>query len=248
MMETAAPTAPAVAAVPAKGLFERAIGVVTSPKATYQDVVAHPSILGILLLTSLIMGMAQGIPQMTERGRQNALNQQLQMAERFGQSVPAEAIPAIEQRIKIGAYVAVPVTMVFTSLACLFFAALYWVGFNVVLGGTASFKQVLAVVAHANVIGALGFAIGAPIMYMQNNLSMGGPFNLAILVPMLDPKSVIVSVLGATSVFTIWGWLNTGTGLGVLFKRNGVIIGLVLMAVFFTISFGIATVLSSFRS
>ena len=39
--------------------------------------------------------------------------------------------------------------------------ALYFVIFNAILGGTATFKQVLAIVTHSQVISALGAAIGA---------------------------------------------------------------------------------------
>ena len=78
-----------------------------------------------------------------------------------------------------GAFIGLPIfTLIIT--------ALYWVVFNALLGGTAAFKQVLAVVTHSQVISALGAAIGAPIQMMQGTITMGGPFNLAALVPFLD--------------------------------------------------------------
>jgi len=238
MIETPTPVAPA------KGLLARAIGVITSPKATYEAVVANPKPFGILLLAGLVMGLAQGLPQMTQRGRQAAVAMQVQMMERFGQQIPAEAIPAMEERAKFSSYFSVPTTTIGVAAACLFFSAIFWAIFNVIFGGTASFKQVFAVVAHSQVIGALGYALSAPIMYAQGTMSMGGPFNLGILVPMLDEQSLIASVLGATSVFAIWGSLNTGTGLGVLFKRNGLTIGIVLIVIWLGIAAGVASILS----
>ena len=73
-----------------------------------------------------------------------------------------------------GGYFAIVGSFIVLPIFSLIFAALYWVVFNTILGGTATFKQVLAVVAHSQVVAALGAAIGAPIQYLQGKMPPAG--------------------------------------------------------------------------
>jgi hypothetical protein len=206
---------------PAKGLLARAIGMITSPKATYEDVVRSPRAFGILFLCALVIGISQGAPQFTERGRQAALDMQVQQIERMtGQTVNDQMYRAMEQRSRFGGIFSVIGTMVFMPIWSLLVTSILWAVFNAMLGGTATFKQVLAVVTHSAVPGALGAAIGAPIQLMQGTMSVGGPFNLGALVPMLDENSFLARFLGVTSVFTIWGIVVLAIGLAVLYRRK----------------------------
>lgn len=217
-------------AVPTKGVLSRAVGVIFSPGATFQDVVRSPRPAGILLLVCLVMGLATGVPQFTERGRQASLDMQVQQIERFtGQPVTPEAYAAMERRAQYGGYIAIGSMFVVLPVFCLLFAGLYWVVFNAILGGTASFKQVLGIITHSQVIAALGAVISAPIQYMQGTQTAAGPFNLGALAPMLEPGSVLATVLGALSVFSIWQTIVSAVGLGVLYKRRAGTIAVALL-------------------
>ncbi len=55
-------------------------------------------------------------------------------------------------------------------------------------------------------------------------MSTAGPFNLGALVPFLDPDNLIAKTLGSTSLFTVWGLLVTGIGLGVLYRRRALLL------------------------
>ena len=50
------PTTDAGATVAPMGLLSRFVGVITSPKATFQAVVAHPKWFGMLALVTIIVG------------------------------------------------------------------------------------------------------------------------------------------------------------------------------------------------
>jgi hypothetical protein len=228
------------------------MGIVVSPASTFASVVATPKPAGILFLVALVMGLAQGVPQLTDRGRQAAIDMNVQMVERVqqftGQPMTDEVYATIERRAAYGAYTAVAGSLIGLPIVTLFFGALYWVIFNAILGGTASFKQVLAVIAHSQVIAAIGLVLGAPIQYAQGAMSMSGPFNLGVVVGFLDPTSLVARVLGATSVFTVWSFLVTGIGLGVLYRRSGRNIGLALILVYVVIVAGVFTLFASFFS
>jgi len=211
-------------------LFARAVGIITSPAATFADVVRSPRPAAILLIVSAVIAIAATVPQMTERGRQAVLDMQVRTRERLMGSGDDEVYARLEEQSRsnarhifgiVGAFVWLP-------LVAMFFAALFWGLFNVVFGGGATFKQVLGIVTHSMVIMALGAVVAAPIQMMQTTFSLTGPFNLGALVPMLDPESFIARFLGATSAITIWQTIVLAIGLGVLYKRKstGIAIGL----------------------
>ena len=68
---------------PQLGLVARAIGVITSPAATFADVVRVPRPAAILFIASAVIAVASTLPQMTERGRQAILQTQVETIERF---------------------------------------------------------------------------------------------------------------------------------------------------------------------
>jgi Yip1 domain len=227
-----APTAPA----PVPGLFSRLIGVIFAPKATFDRLVPSPRVFGALAVVCVLIPLAQGLPQLTERGKQAALDAAVQQTERFtGQPVTPEAYARMQATAPYRIYGTMIVGPAISALIMLFFGGLYFVLFNVIMGGTASYKQVMTIVAHAGVITALGMILGAPVQYIQGTANPTGPFSLGVLLPMLDENSFLARMLGFISVISIWQSIVTGIGLGVLYKRKagGIVIGLLVLSVTF---------------
>ena len=219
------------AAVP--GLFSRAIAVIFSPKAVFEKLVPSPRVLGALLLIGVVVGLTQGLPQLTERGRQAAIDAAVQQTERFmGRSVTPEMYAQMQRQAPFRAYA----TMIFApagiALVTLIIGGLYYLIFTVVLGGTATYKQVMSILAHAGMVTALGALVAAPIQYMQGTATPMGPFTLTALLPMLDENSFLARMLGFVSVISVWQTVVTGIGLGVLYKRKAtnIIIGLLVLS------------------
>src|SRR5688572_3694977 len=166
-------TDPATPAAPLP-LVSRIIGVITSPKATFQNIVAAPRPVGVLFIVATVIGIVAIAPQFTEKGRAATLQQQVQLMERIGQPMTPETYAAAETRshnvpLRMLGMVQMYVVM---PLVALFFAALYWAAFNTVLGGTANFKQVLAIVTHSQVIGMTGGLAALPIWLSTGKMTM----------------------------------------------------------------------------
>jgi hypothetical protein len=230
-------------------LLSRIIGVITSPRATFQNIVAAPRPVGVLFLVATIIGLASIAPQFTEKGRAATLETQISTMERFGGPVTPEVRQRLEERSQnvplrfiglLGTYVILPVM-------ALLFAAIYWAAFNVVLGGTASFKQVLAIITHSQVVGALGILAGLPIVLSTGKMTMAGPFNLGALAPMLEEGSKIASWLGSINIFTLWALVLTAIGLAVLYKRNSRNIAITLIVIYLIVMFGVASIFSGIK-
>ena len=232
-MPESAPSAPA----PQLGLFARILGVITSPRATFESIVAYPRPVGVLFVVALAVALASGLPQFTETGRQAVLEAQIRSIEQFtGQPASPEQIERMEQQSRYNGPIAVVFTFIILPVISLLIAALYWAAFNAVLGGTAAFKQVLAVVTHSQVIAGLGAVIGTPIQLMQGTVTNAGPFNLGALAPTLEEGSTLSSFLGAISVFSIWGVFVSAIGLAVLYRRKTGPIFVILLLLFLALT------------
>ncbi len=226
-----------------ENLFSRFLGIITSPKATFQSVVAHPRWLGMLALTTAIVVVCTAGPQFTESGRQAALDQQVQGMESFGMKVNDEMYAQLEQRSRYGGYITAASVLIVTPIILVIVTAILWAVFNVALGGDATFKHVLAVVVHAGVISALAQMFTAPLNYVRG--TMGSAANLGVLLPMLDEKSFIGRLAGMIDFFMIWYCIVLAMGLAVLYRRRTQPIAIALFVVYAVIVTGIAAILSS---
>jgi hypothetical protein len=242
-----------VASAPAPlGLMNRIIGVITSPKATFQNVVAAPRPAAVLFIVAAVIAVAAVAPQFTEKGRQAVLSVQVKSAEsmaaRFERPLTQDDYARMDARSRSVGWRMLGMISPFLGLPiwCLIIAAVYWAAFNIALGGAATFKQVLAVETHSQVIGALGAVASLPITMMSAKVSMFGPFNLGALAPGLEAGSTLATFLSSVSVFGIWGSLVTGIGLGVLYRRNGTTIGIVLVVVYLLFMYVISSLFGSF--
>jgi hypothetical protein len=213
---------------PSPGLFARFIGIITSPGETFKHVVRTPKVSGMLFLICALTALAQGLPQFTEQGRAATLEMQVQQAERWtGQPITDEGYAALQQQATYGPYLALIGSFVFVPFMAVLFTAILWAVFNTVLGGTATFKTVMAVLVHSQVISTLSVLIAAPIMYARGQVSASGIANLGALVP-LDESSFIAKFLGMVDLFVIWWVIVLAIGLATLYKRTttGVATGL----------------------
>ena len=224
-------------AAPVPGLFSRLIGVIFSPKAIFEKLVPSPRVFGALAVVCVLIPVAQGLPQLTERGRQAALDAAVQQTERFtGRPVTPEMYAQMQKPAPYRIYGTIVVGPAIAALLMLFFGGLYFVLFNVIMGGTASYKQVMTIVAHAGVITARGHA------HRRRRCSTSrappiprGRSRWRALAPMLDENSFLARMLGFVSVISIWQSVVTGIGLAVLYKRKagGIILGLIALSLAF---------------
>ena len=239
---TVATPSDSTASTPAlPGLLSRFIGIITAPTATFAHVVRQPKVAGMLFLVGLIIGLAQGIPQMTERGRAATLEMQVQQMERFGMTVTDEMYQQMDARSRtpLAAVLTIVGTMVSMPIGAVVMSVLLWVVFNAILGGTATFKQVMAVLVHSMAVSALGALFAAPIMYARGVMS-SGVANLAALLPMLDETSFLAKFLGMIDLFLIWWLVVLAIGLAVLYKNKPGSIATGLFVFYGIIALGIA--------
>jgi hypothetical protein len=218
---TQPPTAPPAAA--SLGLVSRFLGILTAPRATFADVVARPRWFGMVAALTLC-GIVAGTALMsTDAGRLAALDASRSQMKSFGINLPPEAEAQMEKAI-----METPLwrTALQTSigqiglgfLMPLVLAGVFFLVFNAMLGGEATFKQVFATVTHGNPVLLVGTLFTMPLMYFRGSFT--GVTNLGVFLPMLDETSFLAKLLGQIDLIRIWWVLVLATGLAVLYRRK----------------------------
>lgn len=230
-------------ASPSKGVLTRALGIVFSPRSTYADIARHPRAFPALATVILISAVATVSFLSTEVGRRAALDQQLSAMESFGLHPTPEQIQQIERRMSSGPYVAVAAQIVFIPLISLVLAGVGLAVFTAALGGSASFKQVYAVVVHSWFIPMLMTAFVMPLNYLRESLS--SPTTLAIFAPMVDETGFVGRLLSSIDLIRIWWLVSLAIGFGVLYKRRTAPIAGGVLALYLALALIAAAVMAS---
>jgi hypothetical protein len=220
------------------GLLSRFIGVITSPKATFESVVAHPRWFGMLALVCVTMAVLIGGYLFSEVGQNawadTALN---------SMGTPNEQqVRGVESMKRFAGYFGVAQMLIVIPLLYLIVGGILFAIFNAVLGGDATFKQLFSVIVHTGPIGILAQIITIPLNYAQGTLT--GRTNLAVLLPMLDEDSFAGKLLGMIDVFLVWQLLVLSMGLAVLYRRRTQPIATTLFVVYAVIAVGVAFFMS----
>lgn len=233
---------PVIERPPAPSLMSRAVGVITSPRETFEKVVAAPRVGGALALVSVVMAVLVGGFLMTEVGQQAWIDQAVAGQEAWGIEVTDEAYANIQRMAPRAPYLSGIPYLFIIPIASAISAGILYAIFNALMGGTATFKQILSVVAHSQIVMALGLIVGMPISYMKG--TMTGTTSLSVLVPMLDEGSFLARFLGMIDVFMVWYVVVLSIGLAVLYRKKTRSIALVLFGIYAVIAIGIAFVQS----
>ena len=220
----------------------RFVGIITSPKDTFRSVVAHPKWLGMLVLVTIVMAVCTALPMTTEAGKEATLRSQVEGMESFGMQVSDAQYEGMRRGMAIAPYTTAGAILVFSPLMTVIFATILFVVFTVAMGGGGTFKHVLAVMVHAAAISALQQLFTGPVNYFRGAVTSAT--NLAVLLPMLDPKSFAGRMASMIDFFLIWYLLVLAMGLAVLYKRRTQPIAITLYAIYAVIVVGFAAVMS----
>jgi hypothetical protein len=244
MDDTTNSTAPD-SAQPPLGLFARLIGVVTSPRATFERVAQAPRIAAVMILMSLLIGVATGAFMVTAQGQQAWLDLQVQTTEQFTkQPMPPDRYAALEKAAPYVGYGTLGGTLVFAPVIFAIEAGILYVIFTFGTGGTATFKQVMNIVILSSVIGLLGLCFNMVMQFARGTISITGPANLGVLFPMLADNGFLAKFLGFIDLFRVWQVTIISMGLSVLYKKKTMSIALVLFGIYALIAGGFAAYLS----
>ncbi|HEX6370676.1 MAG TPA: YIP1 family protein [Longimicrobium sp.] len=209
---TVVPTAPPPPEEPHAGSFARRVmDTFFSPVALFQRFGARPPWVDVTVL-SVVLGVL-AFALIPNEVWVNTMEEALR---RQGGEVPAGMDPESMARVqRVGGLIA-SVIVPWILLAAV--AGAMVLVFSVILGGAATFRQYVGVVAHASLIGAVGSLAALPII-MQKGVMAG--ITLGALAGGMDPDSFVYQFLNAWNVFLVWQCVLLGLGAAALNRRIG---------------------------
>jgi hypothetical protein len=203
-------------------LVQRFFGVLFSPRATFASVVSHPRWFGMLAVTTLLVTVFLGGFFLSDVGKQAILD-------RMAESTPPERMQQMAANINIIAYVQVLSILVLSPLVAFALAGIL-MGVFAVAGGSAAYKQVLAVVAHAGAASTVGAAVTSVLNYLRETVTSAT--SLTVFMPNVEEQSFLGSFLGVIDLLYVWWMFVLAVGLAVLYRRRTQPIFLALVSVY----------------
>ena len=197
----------------------RAIGVLTSPRATYAGVAACPRWFGMLALVLVISMTCVFAFLSTDAGKDAFLDQQVRQTESFsGRPMTDDQYARVQKMLPYSPYIGAAGQLVVLPLAALLIAGISFAVFTALLGGDGTFKQTFAVVAHSGMVITLSQLFMTPLNYARGTMSSAT--NLGVFAPFLDEGSFAAHLLGSIDLFILWWAISLAIGLGVLYKKR----------------------------
>jgi hypothetical protein len=234
-------------AVPDKSLFARFVGVILSPRETFETVAAHPSWLLMALVVVVLTAAPTMWFQSTEIGRQATLDESVRQVQAFGMTVSDQMYEAMRKSIMepstirmIGSAVAM-IVMPLAMWAIIAGLAMGIVG--VLMGGSGTFKKAFSAVIHSSVIGVIGVLVVMPLNYARESLTSAT--NLAVLMPFLPDGSFLARFFGMLDLFRLWWLAVLAIGFGVVFKKKTGTMATVVFGIYAVIAIGFAAFMAA---
>ncbi|OFW14976.1 MAG: hypothetical protein A3H29_03220 [Acidobacteria bacterium RIFCSPLOWO2_02_FULL_67_21] len=223
-----------------ESLAARMLGVVRSPRRTFEAVAAAPRWAGVLTLTCAVTAATAAAVFETEVGRLALLDQWERTAVAFGQRVDDATYAALAAASDQGAAYALASSLAMGPVLALGVAAAIRAAFG--SPGNAGFRHVLAVVAHAGVVLMLRQIVAVVLAYGRETLA--SPLTLGMLVTTLDEASPLARLFGIVDLFVVWWILVLAIGVSVLYRRPARGIALTLLGLYLLLAAALAAAMA----
>jgi hypothetical protein len=213
---------------PPVSLPARIAGVIRRPRITFEALRLVPRFADVLLLTFLVNAALSTALLQTRVGRLALLDQWERTAVAFGQEISDEQYASMRAATSQSTAYALASTFAGGPLLTVSIAGLLYAGFRLSAGRKTTYRQVLAVVAHAGVILMLRQVVATPIVYARETLA--SPVTLSLFFTVLDEASPVARFLAAVDLFVVWWAIAIAIGMSVLYERPARRLALVFVA------------------
>jgi hypothetical protein len=222
------PPEPALAPAqpPRMSAFARVIGIFFEPDAVFQDIARSPGF--ILPLVLVILCSAGTAAVMVNRvDMREFMMKQLDKSPRTENMSAAQKEQAIETGAKFAKF-GFFFTPLFVPLGILVIAGILMLMANFVFGGTATFKQLFSVAAHAQSIGIILGILIVIILFLKDpaDVDLQNPIasNLGMLIP-IETSKFLHRMGTSLDIFSFWQIYLLGSGAAIcgrLSKAKGI--------------------------
>jgi len=199
------------------GLFTRYFQVFFSPDLLFQGLRNRPDYVGALLLGGGLLAAGQALlpTDLLLATAREAFQAQ-------GQPVPS----AFENFGTVIRFVGPAAALVFWPIGMAFFAGLVMLFFAILLGHEGTYRQYLAVVAHAQLIVATAAILLAPLRIATEDAQL--LLSVGTFATFLEP-GYILRFLSFLDLFGLWAWVLVALGAARIARKRSWIGGLIFV-------------------
>jgi len=192
---------PPLSAETTKNPLERIIGVLFSPKATFEDINRRPDWLVPTILIVLV-ALATTYVFLSHVDMLELVKAQI---EKSGRPVPADE--ALQPSLKWTPIISYVSVLIFVPVSLLLISGILLMVFSFMLGAETTYKKIFCANAYASMTSLVKSIIAIPILFVKQPTEFGNPAdivqsNLGILI---DPSNKGLHALGKSiDLFTLW--------------------------------------------
>ena len=199
------------------GLFSRYFRVFTSPDGLFRALRTRPEWVGAMVLGSCLMlaGTVLIPPELT----------MATLRERMLETGRANP-PGFEDQMAVFRYVGAAAAFVFWSIMLAVFAGVVTVFFAFLLGHEGTYRQYLAVVAHALLIPATATVLLVPLKIAAEDAQL--LLSVGAFATFLE-AGYLLRFLSFLDLFGLWGWLLVGLGAARIGRKESWVVGAVVL-------------------
>jgi hypothetical protein len=199
------------------GVGERLLGIIAHPRTTFDAIAQSPRWTDVLAVTFLATMAASAIVLNTETGQLALLDQWERNAAAFGRPLTDAEYRALTDASRYGTGYAALIALAIGPVLATALSTLFFFAFRATASSAVTFRQVLAVVAHAGVILALRQIVAAPVTYASETLT--SPLTLGLFFRALDEASPVSRFFAIIDLFVVWWVFVLAIGMSVLYRR-----------------------------
>jgi hypothetical protein len=207
-MATEPMPAPAPVAEPEAKIspFGRIIGVLFSPKSTFEDIARKPSwILPVVIST--IFGIVATVSLNQRMNWRQYLSEQFEKNPQTAQLSPDQKEKQLDISVKVTTYVVYVAGILGSILFAVIVAGVMMLAYNLLAGAHATFSQSLAIVSHTLMVGLVSTPIFLLVVFLRDKGSIdpNNPVatNLGAFLPEESAKW-LMTLCKSIDIFTIW--------------------------------------------
>ena len=212
---------------PVPGLFSRLVGVLTAPRATFEKLVPEPRVFGAMALVAVVAALTTSVFMNTEVGKA-AFSEMMQA--RANVQMSPEQIQAME---RVAPYIRTfsgVAPLIGVPIITMVISAVLFMIFNALMGGTATFRQMMSIVAHSQFVSVIGTIVTTGLNYARG--TMTSATNLSAFLPNVDEHSFVFRLARMLDLFLIWWLVVLAIGVGVLYRRKTGSVAVTLFSIY----------------
>jgi len=202
--------------------FGRVIGVLFSPKPTFEDIARKPSWLLPIILTTVLSIIATSALNQRMNWRE-FVSQQMEKNPRAAQLSAEQKERQVEVSAKVTSTIVYVSGVVVPILAALVLGLVMMGASNLLAGAGATFKQSFSIAAHAGLVGIVSTPIFLLILFLKpaGTIDVENPMatNIAAFLPEESAKWLL-ALCKSFDIFTFWTLILLAIGFAAVNPRK----------------------------